>query len=94
MACGMPVIAAVDPALGIFTAGVTARLVARPDAAEWESAINSIVSGSEEIEHLRRAAADWVVANRAASAHVSSVLRVYEAILRAKSEAPTPVRAA
>lgn len=82
MACGMPVIAAADPALGSYVAGVTARLVSRPDPPAWEEAIAGLVSGAQEFVHLRASAAGWVAASRPASGHIAAVLRCYDAVMR------------
>jgi len=85
MACGMPVIAAPDPALTIYLDGITARLVERADAAAWEQAFVDLATGREHIAKLTNSAAAWVATNRPASAHVASVLRAYDAILGTRS---------
>jgi glycosyltransferase involved in cell wall biosynthesis len=86
MACGMPVIAAADPALGTYIAGVTAKLISRPDPAAWEEAVAGLASGTQEFAHLRAGASNWVAANRSASAHVSAVLRTYDAVIAAREQ--------
>lgn len=86
MATGMPVIAAADSRLEVLADGVTARLVNRPDASDWAAAIASVLAGSEDVQRLQASAAAWVLRNRAASAHVASVLRVYDAIARSRGE--------
>lgn len=94
MATGMPVIAAADASLGVMLDGVNARLVARPDAAEWAGAIGAIVEGRAEVDRLRRSASAWVAENRSANAYISSVLAVYESIVRAGADARATVGAA
>jgi glycosyltransferase involved in cell wall biosynthesis len=94
MATGMPVIAAADASLGVLHDGVNARLVTRPDSADWAAAIGSIVTGSDEVQRLRRSASAWVLEHRAASAYISSVLRVYDSIVRSRADAQTAATAA
>lgn len=94
MATGMPVIAAADASLGVLHDGVNARLVTRPDSADWAAAIGSIVTGSDEVQRLRRSASAWVLEHRAATAYISSVLRVYDSIVRSKADAQTAATAA
>lgn len=87
MATGMPVVAAADASLGVLRDGVNAHLVGRPDGAEWAAAIGSIVEGREEVERLRRSALAWVIGHRSANSYISSVLGVYDSIVRARAEA-------
>jgi glycosyltransferase involved in cell wall biosynthesis len=87
MACGMPVIAAADPALGTYVAGVTAKLISRPDPRAWEEAVAGLASGSQEFVHLRTSASSWVASNRSASTHVAGVLRMYDGVIAARQQA-------
>lgn len=81
MACGLPVIAAADPSIGVLIDGVTAALVSHPESQRWESAIASLLAGDERIERLRQSAMAWATEKRTASGHVHAVLRAYEAIV-------------
>lgn len=87
MARGLVVVSAMDPDLSICIPDVTARLVSKPDAGEWEESLLNAASASAAAP-LRASAQQWVATNRSASGHVASVIRAYDAVLAAAQGTP------
>lgn len=78
MAHGMLVIAAADPLSSVLMDSRTARLVERPVAEQWTTALNWAFDDPSAARALAWSGREHIRLNRRASAHVASVVDAYE----------------
>ena len=77
MACGLPVLAAADPALDELTADHTAWVLEQPDDMAWAETLERLIATPDDATDLGLRARAWVHEERLASDQIGRLLTLY-----------------
>lgn len=87
MARGLAVLAHRDPKVTHLHSGDQVRLVDKPTIEQWRTGLQGLMESPVELTTRRKAAREYVLQHHRASAHVASVLGVYEAARQERTTA-------